>query len=139
MSSPLDDPPTIQQPPTYHAAEWGFASLFVSGVFGVFALLTLQICTMLFFGQPIWARGDLRTIFFVSIGAAVLVVAMIFASLGFGIISLISALRQRQSCALAIAGLLMSVFVLFLWIFVFIDLFSVLDFLMRRQGHGGIF
>jgi hypothetical protein len=34
---------------------------------------------------------------------------------------------------------MMSLFGLCVWIFVFIDLFSVLDFLLRRQEHGGLF
>ena len=139
MSSPADDLPPIQHQPTRHAAEWGFASMFLAGILAILAVLTLQLCAALFFGPPMWARSDLQGIFFASIGAAILVVAMNVASAAFGVMSLMSALRQRQPCALGVAGLMLSVFALLIWIFAFIDLFSVLVFLMRRQGHGGFF
>lgn len=139
----IDDPPPmpvpVQQPPSTRHAEWGLASMFLAGFLGVLALLTLQICVLLFFGPPMWARVDLRAIFWVSILGVLLVLGMIGVAGASGIMSLIAAVKQKQPCALGLAGLLLSIFVLFFWIFVFIDLFCVLDFLMRRQGFGGAF
>ena len=141
--NPLEDAPPnsplIVQPPTRHAAEWGLASLILAGVLGVLAMLTLLAVAQIFFGPPIWARQDLRAIFWVSIVFVVLILGMTGAATAFGIVSLVSAVKRGQPLALGLAGLLLSIFVLLVWIFVLIDLFSVLDFLMRRQGHGGMF
>lgn len=139
MSDGLEDIAPIQRPPSRHAAEWGFASLFMAAFLGVVAMLTLQINATLFFGPPQWAREDLRNIFFASLASVLLVLALNVVSSVFGIISLLSAVRHGQPCALGLAGLLTSIFALLVWIFAFIDLFAVLDFLMRRQGHGGFF
>src|ERR1051325_489213 len=139
MSNPLDDAPSIQHAPTRHAAEWGFGSMFGAGILAVMAMLTLQICVQLFFGPALWARQDLLGIVYVSIGGVVGVLGLNITCIVSAIYSMVSAFRHNQPCALGLGGLIGRVLVLLLWIFVFVDLFSVLDFLLRRQGHGGLF
>jgi hypothetical protein len=124
---------------TRQAAEWGFASLLLGGILAVLAVLALQISLHLFLGPPGWGPSDLRALHDVTIAGCVVLGAMCGASVAFGIRSLVLAYKRGQPSALGWAGLMLSILALLLWIGTLIDLFEVVDTLVRRQGLKDIF
>jgi hypothetical protein len=112
-----------------HAAEWGLASVMTAGV------LALMATTTLLFNVWYWnaqRRLSARELHWAQIGASVglgvVGVACLLALL-FGIVSLASAGYRRQPKALGVAGIVLSLLALLIWIIVGIDLLAVLDYL----------
>jgi hypothetical protein len=138
MSTAFDHEKTSQTQ-TRHAAEWGFASLLMGGILAVLAMLMLLINLLLFLSPPVWGPSDLRALYYVAIAGVVVLVGIGFTSVAFGIRSLASAYKRGQPSALGWAGLLISILALLLWIGALVDLFEVVDTMMRRQGMVGIF
>lgn len=117
-----------------HAAEWGLASLLLSGVSAVVALLTVLFGTIYYanFIQVRPGRGE-ATLTVVFTGAiALLFSALSVASVFFGVIGLRSAGARRQPAGLPLAGTLLSVVVVLMWVAVTIGLvFEAADVLRR--------
>jgi hypothetical protein len=126
------DEPKVTPSQTRIAAEWGLASLLLGGLLAMMAMLTLQINLQMYLSPRVWSQGDLRPIYYVAIVGAIFLFGMTSTSIAFGIRSLVVAYRRAQPCALGWAGILVSTLALLLWIGTFVDLFSVLDMLMRR-------
>jgi len=113
------------------ASHWGLASLLLGGLLAVMAMLMLQMNLQMYLSPRGWSQGDLRPIHDVAIVGAVILGVMTSASMAFGICSLAFAYKRAQPCALGWAGLMISTLAMFLWIGAFVDLFEVLDMLMR--------
>ena len=124
---------------TRRAAEWGFASLVSGGVLAVLAVLVLLINLQLFVGPPVWGPTDLRALHDVAIAGSIVLGVMCAASIAFAICSLFLAYKYGQTSALGWAGLMLSVLALLLWIGALIDLFEVVDLMVRRQGIKNLF
>lgn len=113
--------------------------MLMGGFLAVLAMLLLQINLSLFLSPRVWAASDLDVIHYAAIAGAIVLLAMCGASAAFGLRGLACAYRRDQPSALGWAGLLISILALCLWIGALIDLFEVVDTLMRRHGMEGIF
>src|SRR6266436_749471 len=133
MSATFDDGKTSLSQ-TRRAAEWGFASLLLGGILALLAVLVLQINLHLFLGPPAWGASDLRALYNVTIAGSVVLGTMCAASVAFAIRSLVLAYKCGQPSALGWAGLMLSILALLLWMGALVDLFEVVDTLVRRQG-----
>ncbi len=123
----------INPAPTRAASEWGLASLLLGGLLAVMALLILQINLQIFLSPRSWSRDDVRPIHDVAIVGAIILAGLTSASLAFGIRSLLLAYKYKEPAALGWAGVLVSTLALLMWIGAFIDLFAILDMLMRMS------
>jgi hypothetical protein len=138
MSTTLDDG-RINPSAARQALEWGLASLIMGGVLALLAVLVLQINLHLFATPAGWAASDLRAVHHVAVAGCVVLGAMCVASIGFAIVSLVFAYHRGQPSALGWAGLMISILALLLWIGTLIDLFEVVEMLMRRPMGAGLF
>lgn len=130
------DEPKGSPSATRGAAEWGLASLLFGGLLAVLAMLTLQINLQMFLSPRIWSPSDVRPLQYAGVGGAIVLACLTGTSIAFGIRSLAIAYRRAQPCALGWAGTLISILALLLWIGALVDLFAVLDMLMRGAPGG---
>ena len=129
MATTLDQPKVMQ---TRCAAEIGLASLLLGGLLAVIAVLVLQINLQMFLSPRAWSANDVRAIQYVAIVGAIVMAGLTTTSMAFGIRSIANAKMHSQPSALGWAGFLISTLALLLWIGALVDLFSVLDMLMRQ-------
>lgn len=121
------------------AAEWGLASILMAGVLDVLAMLMLHMNLYLFLSPPVWGASDLRALFYAAVAGAIVMLGLCCISTAFAVRSLLFAVRRGQRAALGLAGLLLSMLALALWVGTLADLFAVVHTMMRRQGMGGLF
>jgi hypothetical protein len=116
-------------PPRRRGAENGLASLFLGTVVALMAPLTLLVNILLAVHGPEGVRTGPREAALATVGFVVgliLVLLLGVAGLLFGVIGLVGARRQGQPVALPLAGVLLNVVGLFLFLFVSIDSVFVL-------------
>lgn len=117
-----------------YAAEWGLASLLMGGFLLVLAGLCLQLNLQLFLSGPVWALEDLVRLQDGAVAAAVVLIGLCVISLCLGIVGVVSAFRRCQPCALGLAGIVLSLGALTLWIVAVINLHEVASVMILRQG-----
>jgi hypothetical protein len=116
------------------ASESGLASILMGGVLSILAMLTLQLNLRLFLSPPVWGPADLRLLQQAAIGGGVVLILLCAISTSISVRGLFSGYRCGTSTALAWAGLLLSLLALLLWIGAAVDLYSVVDTMLQRQG-----
>ncbi len=111
-----------------HAAEWGLASLLMGGFLSVLALITL-IFNLIFWlaGARVIALQDMRLAYTGAIAGLTLIVLLCLLSLFFGIKAWRSARMNYQPAGLAVAGTLLSVLALLLWMITGTDLIYIFE------------
>ena len=135
MAIPLDQP-KITESQSRSAAEIGLASLILGGLLAVMAILVLQINLQMFLSPRAWASNDVQAIRYAAVAGAIVMGGLTITSMAFGIRSIATANNHAQTNALGWAGLLISTLALLLWIGTLVDLFFVLDMLLRRTPAG---
>lgn len=115
-----------------HAAEWGLASLLLGGVLTIIAPITL-IFNLIFWlqGPRIIAPQDMGLAHKAGIVGVGFVVVLCLVSLSFGIKAWRSASAAFQPAGLAVAGTLVSLLALVLWIITGADLILILTAFVR--------
>jgi uncharacterized membrane protein len=116
-------------PPGRHWAEWGLASLFLGTAVTLLAPLTILINILMAAHGPHGLRMEAREVTLATAAFAVgiiLVLLVGLAGLLFACFGLGAARRQGQSAALPLAGLLLSLLGLVVFLFAAIDLVFVL-------------
>jgi hypothetical protein len=120
-----------------YAAEWGLASLLMGGTLTLLAGLALLLNLQLFLSGPVWAMEDLERLQNGSVWAGVVLIGLCVISLSVGVVGLVAAFRRCQPCALGLAGILMSLSAMTLWIVAVGNLHEVTRVMMIRQGLTG--
>ncbi len=113
---------------TRHAAEWGLASLLMGGILTILAPIVL-IFNLIFWlhGSQVIAPPQMRLAYKGVIAALALIVLLCLLSLIFGIKAWRSARTNYQPAGLGVAGTLISLLALLLWIIVGTDLIFIFE------------
>jgi uncharacterized membrane protein len=124
---------------TRHAAEWGLASLLMGGILSILALITLLLNLTFWLGSrhgPVLAPADMHLAYKGVIAALALIALLCLLSLIFGIKAWRSARTNYQPAGLGVAGTLISVLALLLWVIVGADLIMIFETFTRPPPLG---
>ena len=110
-----------------HAAEWGLASLLMGGVLAIIAPVTL-VFNLNFWvrGPRVLAPGDMELAFLAAVVGVTFVLLLCLTSLAFSIKAWRSASANYQPAGLPVAGTLISLLSLGMWVIVGGDLIFIL-------------
>jgi len=122
---------------TRHAAEWGLASLLMGGILTILAPIVL-IFNLVFWlnGPRVIAPPDMHLAYKGVIAALALIALLCLLSLIFGIKAWRSARMNYQPAGLGVAGTLISLLALLLWVIVGADLIMIFETFMRPLPLG---
>ena len=110
-----------------YAAEWGLASLLMGGVLAIIAPVMLIFNLMFWLQGPrVIAPQDMRLAHKAGIVGVGIIAVLCLTSLSFGIKAWRAALATFQPAGLAVAGTLVSLLALILWIITGADLIMIL-------------
>jgi hypothetical protein len=129
MSNDLVRDSTASSPATGHGAQWGLASLWLGGLVLLLAPLTLIVNILMAALGPQglhMAQPETRLASYGLLVAVGLVLLLGLAGLAFGIIALSSARGRGQPAGLPLAGILVSLVALLVFLFTAIDTVFVL-------------
>ena len=113
---------------TRHAAEWGLASLLMGGILAILAPIVL-IFNLIFWlnGPRVIAPPDMHLAYKAVIAGLALIALLCLLSLIFGIKAWRSARINYQPAGLGVAGTLISLLALLLWVIVGGDLIMIFE------------